>query len=61
MLLQPCILGNRGGLKMTNSSQKPLLVYFLIDTYLYAVNNHIGVTNTLDQVETCKSIGYFQF
>ena len=33
ILLHPCILGNRGGLKVINSSDKPLFMYFLINIY----------------------------
>ena len=33
ILLHPCILGNRGGLKVINPSDKPLFMYFLINIY----------------------------
>ena len=33
ILLHPCILGNRGGLKVINPSHKPLFMYFVIDIY----------------------------
>ena len=31
ILLHPCILGNRGGLKVITPSHKPIFMYFLID------------------------------
>ena len=33
ILLHPCILGNRGGLKVINPSDKSLFMYFLINIY----------------------------
>ena len=57
ILLHPCILGNRGGLKVINPSHKPLFMYFLINIYKITCIQYTCITVFIIVVlkEVCRS------